>query len=357
MISIDLAAADSKTLRDGDNLILRAKRSQMAKCLRKRPFNLYNATNVEIVLAPIVDGQRKPGVELAPQELINNGIADLVQKLCYQVGSASVTNLLHDFEKVTPKSDPDYGKVHKVRTVGAVSKVVYMTNRKLQKYQRFVLTLGGDHTISIGSIAATGAVWASGNYSVIWVDAHTDINTFTTTETGNIHGMPLALVSGIQDTNGVPNFKWLLPSLLPNRLVYIASRSVDDLEKVILRKYGIRAFYMDEIRRDGIQAVVKKALDYVNPNRNLPIHLSFDIDAIDPSVAPSTGTPVKGGLTLEEGKYICKTIGETGLLVAMDMSEVNVKLDSAKGASNTVNAAISVIQAAVGSHCAAYKLC
>jgi arginase len=125
---------------------------------------------------------------------------------------------------------------------------------------------------------------------VIWIDAHADINTPETTESGNIHGMPVSFLLGI--AGDIPEFSWVKPVLKPNRLVYIGLRDLDSGEKRILKQHGIKAFSMHEVDKWGIGKVVEMALDAVNPNRDLPIHLSFDVDALDPSVAPSTGTPV-----------------------------------------------------------------
>ena len=152
---------------------------------------------------------------------------------------------------------------------------------------------------------------------VIWVDAHADINTPTTTDTGNIHGMPVSFLLGLDKS--IPEYQWINRYLATNRLVYICLRDVDAGERKILKENGIKAFSMHEVDKYGIGKVVELALDHVNPNRDLPIHLSFDVDGLDPSVAPSTGTPVRGGLTFREGHYICEAIYETGLLVALDI--------------------------------------
>lgn len=152
--------------------------------------------------------------------------------------------------------------------------------------------------------------------------------------TGNIHGMPVSFLLGIGSQ--VSEFSWVKPILKAERLVYIGLRDVDEGEKRILRENKIKAYSMHDVDKHGIGKVVEMALDHVNPNRDLPIHLSFDVDALDPSVAPSTGTPVRmtsinsvhmlillvqvrGGLTFREGHYICEAVCETGLLVALDL--------------------------------------
>jgi arginase len=132
---------------------------------------------------------------------------------------------------------------------------------------------------------------------VIWIDAHADINTAATTDSGNLHGMPVSLLLGVSGNEELQaNFSWLnnapFVRLAASRLVYIGLRDVDEGEKKVLKDHGIKGFSMHHVDKYGIGKVVEMALDYVNPNRDLPIHLSFDVDALDPSVAPSTGTPV-----------------------------------------------------------------
>lgn len=136
------------------------------------------------------------------------------------------------------------------------------------------------------------------NACVIWIDAHADINTVATTDSGNLHGMPVSFLLGLPGNEELhANFSWLTNAsnvkLLASRLVYIGLRDVDAGEKKILKDHGIKAFSMHHVDKYGIGKVVEMALDHVNPNRDLPIHLSFDVDALDPSVAPSTGTPVR----------------------------------------------------------------
>lgn len=166
------------------------------------------------------------------------------------------------------------------------------------------------------------------------VSPYFDGDSSSLVEVGNIHGMPVSFLLGLG--NKIEEFSWVEPRLRPERIVYIGLRDVDAGEKRILKENNIKAFSMHEVDKYGIGKVVEMALDHVNPKRDLPIHLSFDVDALDPSVAPSTGTPVsfpvvrrrsdrsdvmqvRGGLTFREGHYICEAIWETGLLVALDL--------------------------------------
>lgn len=157
--------------------------------------------------------------------------------------------------------------------------------------------------------------------------------------------MPVSFLLGL---SSLPEYAWLTPILKPSNIVYIGLRDVDVGERKILKEHGIKAFSMHEVDRWGIGRVVEMALDHVNPKRDRPIHLSFDVDALDPTVAPSTGTPVRGGLTFREGHYICEAVWETGLLAAFDIMEVNPSLEDAKSVAQTVAVGCSLVRSALG---------
>lgn len=162
--------------------------------------------------------------------------------------------------------------------------------------------------------------------------------------------MPVSFLLGLNDPV-IPEYAWVSPTparLTPDRIVYIGLRDVDAGEKAILKKHGIKAFNMHDVDKHGIGRVVELALDHVNPARDRPIHLSFDVDALDPSVAPSTGTPVRGGLTFREGHYICEAVHETGCLVAFDIMEVNPSLADKAAADATVAVGCSLTRSALG---------
>jgi len=158
--------------------------------------------------------------------------------------------------------------------------------------------------------------------------------------------MPVSFLLGIGSK--IEEFSWVQPILKPESLVYIGLRDIDAGEKKILREHNIKAFSMHEVDKYGIGKVVDMALDHVNPKRDRPIHLSFDVDALDPSVAPSTGTPVRGGLTFREGHYICEAVCETGLLVGLDIMEVNPSLADEDSVRQTVAIGCSLLRSALG---------
>uniref|UniRef100_A0A4W6CFP1 Arginase n=1 Tax=Lates calcarifer TaxID=8187 RepID=A0A4W6CFP1_LATCA len=182
--------------------------------------------------------------------------------------------------------------------------------------------------------------------SVIWVDAHADINTPLTSPTGNIHGQSMSYVlRELQSKIPVlPNFSWIRPCVSAKDLVYIGLRDVDPEEHYILKLLGVKVFSMSEVDQLGIARVMEETCDYLFSKVKKPIHLSYDIDAIDPSVTPATGTPVVGGLTYREGVYITEQVCQTGLLSAVDMVEVNpLRGQTEEEVQSTVSTAVDLL--------------
>ncbi|KAI0003706.1 arginase [Russula compacta] len=306
---------------------------------------------VSIVGCPFSGGQHKIGVDKGPIHLVNAGLVDQLRGLGWVVKFDGH----HQFEDISAEFDPKIGKLRNPRLVSKVTQAVARVVGDHANRGSLPLTLGGDHSLAMGTIAGTLSKYPDA--CVIWIDAHADINTVESTDSGNIHGMPLAFLTsvsgsisltGAEGSQPVP-FSWLdSVHLPPSRLAYIGLRDVDPGEKKIIREHNIAAFSMHEIDRYGIGKVVEMALDRINPDRSKPIHLSFDVDALDPSVAPSTGTPVRGGLTFREGHYICERLYETGLLAAVDLMEVNPFLKEEADAQQTVAVGCSLVRAALG---------
>lgn len=207
--------------------------------------------------------------------------------------------------------------------VGAATQLLMERTYTAAAAGKFVLSLGGDHSIAIGSLA--GVLKARPDTGIIWVDAHCDVNTPITSASGNIHGMVLALLMGLVDPRTMPGFDWLTGHrpLRPEQLVYIGIRDVDPPEAAVLREKGIKAYSMYHVDKYGIGKVMEMALDHIcGGGDRRPLHLSYDIDACDPGIAPSTGTAVRGGLTFREAHFIAEDIAATGQLGSMDLVEV-----------------------------------
>jgi len=295
---------------------------------------------VAIVGCPFSGGQSKAGVDEGPIHLIEAGIITQLEGLGWKVKFDGH----HQFEEINAVNDPPIGILKNPRLVSRVNESVAKVVGDHGSKGELPVTLGGDHSLAIGTVSGTLKNYPDA--CLIWIDAHADINTVESTHSGNIHGMPVSFLLGIGSK--VEELSWVQPILEPERLVYIGLRDVDAGEKKILREHNIKAFSMHEVDKYGIGKVVDMALDHVNPNRDRPIHLSFDVDALDPSVAPSTGTPVRGGLTFREGHYICEAICETGLLVGLDIMEVNPSLLDEDSSRQTVAIGCSLLRSALG---------
>lgn len=313
-----------------------------------QPKFLPNRHDLGVVAVGFSGGQTKAGVDAAPKALIDSGlIQQLEEDLEFKV---TYDDQVHSYTDIMPKEDPEYRNMRRPKSVSAVTRAVSEQVYEHASKGRFVLTLGGDHSIAIGTISGTARAVKERlgrELAVIWVDAHADINTPETSESGNIHGMPVAFLTGLATEKNEETFGWIREDqrISTKKLVYIGLRDVDRGEKKILREHGIKAFSMHDIDRHGIGRVMDMVLGWIGSDT--PIHLSFDVDALDPMWAPSTGTPVRGGLTLREGDFIAECVAETGSLIALDLVEVNPSLD-VQGASDTVRAGCSIVRCALG---------
>jgi len=207
---------------------------------------------------------------------------------------------------------------------------------------RFPLVLGGDHSLSVGSIRGAARQRKLG---VIWLDAHGDFNTPETTPSGNIHGMPLAALCGLGDPRLTALWDETPPVIDPKRVAVIGARDLDPGEKDNLREADVLVLSMEQIDRIGIVAALERAIERISRDVD-GIYLSMDLDAIDPRFAPGVGTPVVGGLTYREAHLVCEVVAETGRLIGMDIVEVNPILDERN---QTAKLAVDFACSALGS--------
>jgi arginase len=209
----------------------------------------------------------------------------------------------------------------------------------------FPLVLGGDHSVAIGTIAGVSRYYhgRGERMGVLWVDAHTDMNTPKTTPSGNIHGMPLAVSLGY----GLPALTAIggvSPKIRPENTVLIGVRSVDETEKQRVRDAGVTVFTMRDIDERGMGQIIHEALDIVT-RKTSGLHLSFDVDALDPGLAPGVGTPISGGLTYREAHLMMENIADTGTLTSMEVVEINPIIDTAN---TTAEVAVGLLLSALG---------
>ncbi|MGH3014538.1 MAG: arginase [Gaiellaceae bacterium] len=187
---------------------------------------------------------------------------------------------------------------------------------------RTPVVLGGDHSIALGTLGGMATVHGPG--AVLWLDAHGDLNTPETSPSGNIHGMPLGAALG-RSSEVFASDAWPLPELDPDRVVLLGVRSLDDGERAFVKERGIAVYTMSELDRRGVEPVVREALERVE---GAPfVHLSLDMDVVDPEVAPGVGTPVRGGLSYREAHLAMELVAESGLLASLEIVEVNPILD------------------------------
>jgi arginase len=182
--------------------------------------------------------------------------------------------------------------------------------------------LGGDHSIALGTVG--GLASAHGPGAVLWLDAHGDLNTPETSPSGNVHGMPLAAALG-RAGEDFASETWPLPALAPERVMLVGVRSLDEGERSYIREAGLGVYTMTELDRRGVEAVVREALERVRGAAF--VHVSLDMDVVDPEVAPGVGTPVRGGLSYREAHLALELIAESGLMTSLEIVEVNPILD------------------------------
>ncbi|XP_003797426.1 arginase-2, mitochondrial [Otolemur garnettii] len=318
--------------------LLRLLRTQVHSVLKK------SVHSVAVIGAPFSQGQKRKGVEHGPAAIREAGLMKRLSNLgCHlkDFGDLSFTPV--------PKDDLYNNLIVNPRSVGLANQELAEVVSRAVSGGYNCVTVGGDHSLAIGTIS--GHARHCPDLCVIWVDAHADINTPLTTSSGNLHGQPVSfLLKELQDkVPQLPGFSWIKPCISSSSIVYIGLRDVDPPEHFILKNYDIQYFSMRDIDRLGIQKVMEQTFDLLIGKRQRPIHLSFDIDAFDPSLAPATGTPVVGGLTYREGMYITEEIHSTGLLSALDLVEVNPQLAaSEEEAKATASLAVDVIASSFG---------
>eukprot|EP01095_Lingulamoeba_sp_RSL-Kostka_P002864 TRINITY_DN13788_c0_g1_i1.p1 TRINITY_DN13788_c0_g1~~TRINITY_DN13788_c0_g1_i1.p1 ORF type:complete len:378 (+),score=129.24 TRINITY_DN13788_c0_g1_i1:189-1322(+) len=307
---------------------------------------LNKPLSLSVVGAPINTGQPKKGVEKAPDlfRKETNLFQDIARAGWNVVDRGNIVP-----SKINPEDDPvTEGGLKNSRRCADENKQLHDKVYEAAKDGHFVLNLGGDHSMAAGTVS--GLIRHRPDTRIIWVDAHADINTNHTSPSGNIHGMPLGLCMHLFDWNDAPGWEWLkdVPVLPAENIVYIGLRDIDVGEKAMLRKLGVRAFSMYEIDKYGIGEVVNMAIKCVDPQKKYPLHCSFDIDSLDPIVAPSTGTPVVGGLTFREGAYLLENLAHTNRLCSLDLTEVNVDLSSKDDGVKTLDMGRRMITCAIG---------
>ena len=291
---------------------------------------------IRIIGVPMDLGADRRGVDIGPSAIRYAGLHERLQSLGHTV---------HDIGNVVvpqPESQP-IGNLHLkyMEPITAVSVDLADVVSSGLGEQEFPLILGGDHSIALGSISGVARIHP--NVGVIWVDAHADFNIEETTPSGNIHGMILAALAGLGNSHLTEIGGWK-PKIQMSNIVIIGARALDPGEQQLLHQHNIQVFTMSDIDEHGISEIMRRAIEVAGKDGQ-PIHLSLDMDSLDPREAPGVGTAVRGGLSYREAHLAMEKIARTKQLVSMDVVEVNAILDRENA---TAKLAVELILSALG---------
>ncbi len=288
---------------------------------------------ISIIGVPMDFGQLHRGVDMGPAAIRYSGLVSNLRSMGHTVFDMG--------DVPVPVRDSVEHESHE-KNLNIITKVcesVYAMGKKVIENNQFPIFLGGDHSISIGTVGAVSHKEPSG---LIWIDAHGDFNTNETSPSGNIHGMPLATLVG-DGHESLVNIGKTGAKINPENIVMIAQRDLDDQEKKRLKKLGIMIFTMRDIDEQGISSIANKTiLKFAHMKR---IHLTIDMDALDPIEAPGVGTPVPGGITYREAHLLMEILADSGKLTSMDLVEINPILDQRN---KTAHLAVELALSALG---------
>lgn len=278
--------------------------------------------NIELLGVPMDLGSGRRGVDMGPSALRIAGVAAALSARGHRVvdgGDLDIKNM----------EEIPIGSRH-ARYIGEIARASSLLAKAVERImerRRFPLVLGGDHSIAIGTISGVASHCRKRNkkLGLLWVDAHSDIHVPKTSPSGNIHGMPLAALFGLGPKE-LSSVGGAGAKLDPSRVALVGIRSLEDGERKHLADLGVRVYTMSEIDRDGVHAVMSDALARVTDGTDC-LHVSFDLDAVDPSLAPGVGTPVKGGLDYREAHTIMELIAASKRMTSLEVVEVNPILD------------------------------
>jgi len=278
---------------------------------------------VHLIGVPLDLGAGRRGVDMGPSAFRIAGLRDRIEALdCVVVDKG---NLPTPIPEIRPPRDE---RKKYVADIARVCQKLYDLSLASLDEGALPIVLGGDHSLATGSVAAA-ARWSKETRNLpiglLWIDAHGDMNTPTTTLSGNVHGMPLAALLG-QEPAELAQIGGFSPKVLPSHTVLLGVRNLDDREKVMVRESGVHVFTMKDIDRLGMANVIERAVTLAGSG-TAGVHVSFDMDACDPSIAPGVGTPVKGGLNYREAHLAMEIVADSGWLTSLDLVEVNPTLD------------------------------
>ncbi|EST51591.1 arginase [Brevibacillus panacihumi W25] len=291
--------------------------------------------NISIVGVPMDLGADRRGVDMGPSAIRYAGIVARLEQMGLNIedkGDISV-NRPHRYMETENHKYLD-------EVVEANAQLATVVSQIMQE-GRFPLILGGDHSIALGTIA--GVAQKVRDLGVIWFDAHGDLNTGETSPSGNIHGMPLAASLGYGHERLV-QIGGYAPKIKPENVVIIGARSLDEGERELIKRIGMKVFTMHEVDKLGMARVMDEAIDHVS-KQTQGVHLSLDLDGLDPHDAPGVGTPVIGGISYREGHLAMEMLADADILCSAEFVEVNPILDQRN---HTAQVAVALMSSVFG---------
>jgi len=303
---------------------------------RTKGVYLMHKRTVRIIGVPIDLGADRRGVDMGPSAIRYAGLHERLKKLGWNVeDTGNIDVPIAETREIQDK------RLKYLPEIVEVNQKLYQAVAQAIKEGVIPLVIGGDHSLGIGSLAGCAA--SGKQFGVIWFDTHGDYNSLDTTQSGNIHGMPLAVANGIgaEELTGVGGAQ---QKIKEENTVIIGARDFDDEEREMIRKSKITVFTMSDIDRLGMENVVRRGIEIANQGTE-GVHISFDLDVIDPTEAPGVGTPVQGGMTYREAHLAMEMVAECTCLLSMDVVEVNPILDMHN---KTAKLAVGLIGSAFG---------
>jgi arginase len=294
----------------------------------------------KIIGVPMDLGAGRRGVDMGPSAIRIAGLNQALGRLGYEVVDAGNVNV-----RPPEAMRRDNLRAHFLAEVSAACEELARITEEALGEEAIPVIIGGDHSIAAGSAGGVSSFYRKQNQKIgiIWLDAHTDINTPETTPSGNVHGMPLAalLGHGARELTHVAGFA---PKVLPEHTVVIGARSVDPGERSLIRSLGIRVFTMTDLDERGIASVIQEAIKIAS-NGTAGFHTTLDMDFLDPSTAPGVGTREPGGATYRETHLAMEKISDSGKMLSVEITEVNPIYDTAN---QTAYLAVEFILSALG---------
>jgi arginase len=278
--------------------------------------------NINLIGVPIYLGSDIKGVNLGPEKLRERDIISVIKKN---------NHVVYDLGNIYVKEEEESNKFSSHKRMKYIDTIVEVnSNLAHQVYTShtsgcFPFVVGGDHSLGLGTIAGSSKYYS--DLAVVWVDAHGDINTHETSPTGNVHGMPLAAAMGIGYEKLI-NLYYDGIKVHSDNVFIIGARDLDEGELQLIEKLNLNVWTTEDIKTKGVEKVMEEVQQQLNKRAIKNIHMSFDIDCLDKSLVPGTGTPVEYGLSVNEARYILKDLLQTGLIKSMDFVELNAMLDN-----------------------------